>query len=134
MLNYDTSISTGGFGADVPGKLAKLRGAQGDGGLAGNLFNLSPYQRARINPQQQAEMGSQFADTNRAARWDAANGMQRDFDAGNQQAKLAQLGAATNLAQNFFGTAQGLGNQQRQVGLDNVGMFGNLMQNLFGGR
>lgn len=133
MLNYDTSIGTGGIGGAFPAQIAKLRGPQGDGGLAGNLFGLNPYQRARLNSQQQAEIGSQFADTNRAARWGAANELDRQQTAADQQTRLAQLGAAQNLAANFFGNGQQLANQQRQFGLDNLNLFGGLMGNLFGG-
>lgn len=133
MLNFNTSIPTGGIGGNIPAQVAKLRGPQGDGGLAGNLFGLNPYQRARLNPQAQAEIGSQFADTNRAARWGAANDLQRQHDAADQQMRFNQLGAAQNLAAGFFGNAQQLNNQQRQFGLDNLNLFGGLMGNLFGG-
>lgn len=129
---YKTSINTGGFGADVPGRIKTLR--QGNSSLMDSLFNLSPYQRARMNPQQQAETQRNFGDTNRAARWGAANDLQRDFDSSNQQLQQRQLTSATNNSMNFFDTASGLDRTRRNYGMQNYSNLRNtpLGQSLFG--
>lgn len=131
-MNYNTSINTGGVGGGFGSAIDKLR-APHTPSLAGSLFNLSPYQRGRMNPQASQEMQSQLTDTNRAGRWDAANNLQRAFEPADQQMKMAQLGAASDAAMNFFGNAGSLQNQQRGQGLDNMMFANSLMANLFGG-
>lgn len=88
-----------------------------------------------MSGQQGMEMQRNFGDTNRAARWGAANDLQRNFDASNQKLQQQQMGAANNNAMNFFGTADGLQRTQRNFRDQN---FNNLLatplgQSLFGG-
>lgn len=127
-MNYNTSIATGGVGGGIGDQLAKLR-APRTSGFMGSLFNASPYQKQQLTPQASAEMDRHFQDTNRAARWNAANDLERKFTTADQQARMGQLNAASNAGLNFFGNALGLQDQQLGLGMNNLGW----MQSLFGG-
>lgn len=129
MFNYNTSIQTNGFGSSVPSQIAKLRRPVPDG-LTNALFGMSPYMKSRINPQQQGEMQRNFDDTKRASSWSAANDLERNFNAANEQMKMSQLGAATNNAMNFAGTAANL-QQQNPMQSPMQGLISHLMQGLF---
>jgi hypothetical protein len=131
MFDYNTSINQGGIGGSFPAAIDKLR-APRDGGLANGLFNLSPYQRGRINPQAMSEMNSQFNDTRRAAQMNAANDLQRKFNAADQQMRMNQIGAGTNVAMNWFNTANSLNNQQRDANMNTVPWMNNMFGNFFG--
>lgn len=130
-MDYNTSINTGGVGGGISSAIDKLRSAR-DGGLAGNLFNMSPYQRSRINPQAMNEMNTQFNNTRRAAQMNTANDLQRQYDADNQQMRMKQIGEATNSAMNWFNTANSLNNQQRDMNLSTIPWMNNMFGNMFG--
>ncbi len=104
-MQFNSSLSTGGFGSEIPGQIDALR-KSAPPTLMKSLFNASPYVKQRITPQQSTEMTTQIGDQHRSAVNRQANEMDRDYGAANEQMKFQQLGSATNNAMQSFGNAQ----------------------------
>lgn len=124
---YNTSIDTGGFGANIPGRIEGLRTSQPKP-LLHEMFNMPVYMKNRVNPQQSAEMTRQIGDQHRSTSANMANDLEREFGAANQQMRFNQIGAASQQANNFYGT-------NNRVAAFNRGQYDpmQILSQLFGG-